>query len=102
MNEIINHEFMCQVIATEDAAHIWDIFCVHVVLLMCVCVCDSNLVVRRGKPEEVVADLIKRLGSVSTVAFHEEVVPTSPPSPQMIASQLRLLMLFRVLTSRSR
>lgn len=39
MNEIINHEFMCRVIATEDAAHIWDIFCVHVVLLMCVCVC---------------------------------------------------------------
>lgn len=29
---------------------------------------------RRGKPEEVVADLIKQLGSVSTVAFHEEVV----------------------------
>lgn len=36
-------------------------------------VSDSNLVVRRGKPEEVVADLIKHLGSVSTVAFHEEV-----------------------------
>uniref|UniRef100_A0A3Q3WT40 Cryptochrome DASH n=1 Tax=Mola mola TaxID=94237 RepID=A0A3Q3WT40_MOLML len=33
----------------------------------------SNLVVRRGKPEEVVADLIKQLGSVSSVAFHEEV-----------------------------
>ncbi|XP_029978740.1 cryptochrome DASH [Sphaeramia orbicularis] len=33
----------------------------------------SNLVVRRGKPEDVVADLIKQLGSVSTVAFHEEV-----------------------------
>lgn len=36
--------------------------------------CDSNLIVRRGKPEEVVASLIKQLGSVSTVAFHEEVV----------------------------
>lgn len=34
----------------------------------------SNLVVRQGKPEEVVVDLIKQLGSVSTVAFHEEVV----------------------------
>ncbi|GLD54707.1 cryptochrome DASH-like protein [Lates japonicus] len=33
----------------------------------------SNLVVRRGKPEDVVAELIKQLGSVSTVAFHEEV-----------------------------
>lgn len=44
---------------------------------VCVCVCDSNLVVRRGKPEEVVADLIKQLGSVSTVAFHEEVILNS-------------------------
>jgi len=46
--------------------------------VMCMCVdlfmCDSNLVVRRGKPEEVVAELIKQLGSVSTVAFHEEVI----------------------------
>ncbi|XP_072306991.1 cryptochrome DASH [Eucyclogobius newberryi] len=33
----------------------------------------SNLIVRQGKPEDVVADLIKQLGSVSTVAFHEEV-----------------------------
>ncbi|KAI4901418.1 hypothetical protein NFI96_018549, partial [Prochilodus magdalenae] len=33
----------------------------------------SNLIVRRGKPEEVVSDLIKQLGSVSAVAFHEEV-----------------------------
>uniref|UniRef100_A0A3Q3KQD9 Cryptochrome DASH n=1 Tax=Mastacembelus armatus TaxID=205130 RepID=A0A3Q3KQD9_9TELE len=33
----------------------------------------GNLVVRRGKPEQVVAELIKQLGSVSTVAFHEEV-----------------------------
>ncbi|XP_054893666.1 cryptochrome DASH [Poeciliopsis prolifica] len=33
----------------------------------------SSLVVRKGKPEEVVADLIKQLGSVSSVAFHEEV-----------------------------
>uniref|UniRef100_A0A665UNE0 Cryptochrome DASH n=1 Tax=Echeneis naucrates TaxID=173247 RepID=A0A665UNE0_ECHNA len=33
----------------------------------------SNLVVRRGKPEDVVAELIKQLGSVTTVAFHEEV-----------------------------
>lgn len=39
-----------------------------------VCVFDSNLVVRRGKPEEVVADLIRQLGSVSSVAFHEEVL----------------------------
>lgn len=43
-------------------------------IIIFVCVCGSNLVVRRGKPEEVVADLIKQLGSVSTVAFHEEVV----------------------------
>lgn len=35
--------------------------------------CDSNLIVRRGKPEEVVASLIQQLGSVSTVAFQEEV-----------------------------
>uniref|UniRef100_A0A1A8F894 Cryptochrome DASH n=1 Tax=Nothobranchius korthausae TaxID=1143690 RepID=A0A1A8F894_9TELE len=41
--------------------------------LVCVYLCNSNLVVRRGKPEEVVADLIKQLGSVSSVAFHEEV-----------------------------
>lgn len=41
---------------------------------LCVRVFDSNLVVRRGKPEDVVADLIKQLGSVSTVAFQEEVV----------------------------
>ncbi|XP_077591772.1 cryptochrome DASH [Stigmatopora nigra] len=33
----------------------------------------SNLVIRRGKPEEVVADLIQQLGSVSTVAFHQEI-----------------------------
>ncbi|XP_077410083.1 cryptochrome DASH isoform X1 [Vanacampus margaritifer] len=33
----------------------------------------SNLVIRRGKPEEVVADLIQQLGSVSVVAFHQEV-----------------------------
>ncbi|NP_001316265.1 cryptochrome DASH [Kryptolebias marmoratus] len=33
----------------------------------------SNLVVRTGKPEEVVADLVRQLGSVSSVAFHEEV-----------------------------
>uniref|UniRef100_A0AAR2K3F7 Cryptochrome DASH n=1 Tax=Pygocentrus nattereri TaxID=42514 RepID=A0AAR2K3F7_PYGNA len=33
----------------------------------------SNLIVRCGKPEEVVSDLIKQLGSVSAVAFHEEV-----------------------------
>lgn len=39
-----------------------------------VCVFDSNLVVRRGKPEEVVADLVRQLGSVSSVAFHEEVL----------------------------
>lgn len=38
------------------------------------CVCDSNLVVRRGKPEDVVAELIQQLGSISTVVFHEEVV----------------------------
>lgn len=29
---------------------------------------------RQGKPEDVVAELIKQLGSVSTVTFHEEVV----------------------------
>lgn len=33
----------------------------------------SNLIVRRGKPDEVVSDLIKQLGSVSAVAFQEEV-----------------------------
>ncbi|KAG5268568.1 hypothetical protein AALO_G00214000 [Alosa alosa] len=33
----------------------------------------SNLVVRRGKPDQVVGDLIKQLGSVTAVAFHEEV-----------------------------
>lgn len=32
----------------------------------------SNLIVRQGKPEDVIADLIKQLGSVSTVAFQEE------------------------------
>ncbi|XP_066572923.1 cryptochrome DASH isoform X2 [Amia ocellicauda] len=31
-----------------------------------------NLLVRKGKPEDVVGDLIKQLGSVSAVAFHEE------------------------------
>lgn len=33
----------------------------------------STLVVRKGKPEDVVSDLITQLGSVSAVAFHEEV-----------------------------
>ncbi|XP_051543717.1 cryptochrome DASH [Myxocyprinus asiaticus] len=33
----------------------------------------STLLVRHGKPEDVVSDLIKQLGSVVTVAFHEEV-----------------------------
>ncbi|NXN18582.1 CRYD protein, partial [Indicator maculatus] len=33
----------------------------------------STLVVRKGKPEDVVNDLITELGSVSAVAFHEEV-----------------------------
>ncbi|XP_006634324.2 cryptochrome DASH [Lepisosteus oculatus] len=33
----------------------------------------SNLLVKRGKPENVVSDLIKQLGSVTAVAFHEEV-----------------------------
>lgn len=33
----------------------------------------STLVVRQGKPEEVVGDLIKQLDSVTAVAFHEEV-----------------------------
>ncbi|NXK08079.1 CRYD protein, partial [Herpetotheres cachinnans] len=33
----------------------------------------STLVVRKGKPEDVVCDLITQLGSVSAVAFHEEV-----------------------------
>ncbi|XP_061852581.1 cryptochrome DASH-like isoform X2 [Colius striatus] len=32
----------------------------------------STLVVRKGKPEDVVYDLITQLGSVSAVAFHEE------------------------------
>ncbi|KAM7123133.1 cryptochrome DASH-like isoform 5-T6 [Ciconia maguari] len=32
----------------------------------------STLVVRKGKPEDVVRDLITQLGSVSAVAFHEE------------------------------
>uniref|UniRef100_A0A8C4KXE0 Cryptochrome DASH n=1 Tax=Dromaius novaehollandiae TaxID=8790 RepID=A0A8C4KXE0_DRONO len=32
----------------------------------------STLVVRKGKPEDVVHDLITQLGSVSAVAFHEE------------------------------
>lgn len=50
---------------------------VCVCVFIFVCVWDSNLVVRRGKPEEVVADLIKQLGSVSTVAFHEEVISLS-------------------------
>lgn len=36
------------------------------------CVC-STLVVRKGKPEDVVRDLISQLGSVSALAFHEEV-----------------------------
>lgn len=40
----------------------------------CVYVYYSNLVVRQGKPEDIVADLIKQLGSVSTVAFQEEVI----------------------------
>lgn len=33
----------------------------------------STLLVRQGKPEDVVGDLIKQLGSVTAVAFHEEV-----------------------------
>ncbi|KAM8967610.1 cryptochrome DASH-like [Pelodytes ibericus] len=33
----------------------------------------SNLVLRRGKPEDVIEDLIIRLGSVSAVALQEEV-----------------------------
>ncbi|NWI12609.1 CRYD protein, partial [Crypturellus soui] len=33
----------------------------------------STLVVRKGKPEDVVHDLITQLGSVSVVVFHEEV-----------------------------
>lgn len=33
----------------------------------------STLVVRQGKPEDVVGDLIKQLDSVTAVAFHEEV-----------------------------
>ncbi|XP_062424752.1 cryptochrome DASH-like isoform X3 [Rhea pennata] len=32
----------------------------------------STLVVRKGKPEDVVCDLIIQLGSVTAVAFHEE------------------------------
>ncbi|NXQ58087.1 CRYD protein, partial [Anthoscopus minutus] len=33
----------------------------------------STLVVRKGKPEDVVQDLITQLGSVTAVVFHEEV-----------------------------
>ncbi|NXS68496.1 CRYD protein, partial [Pandion haliaetus] len=33
----------------------------------------STLVVRKGKPEDVIRDLITQLSSVSAVAFHEEV-----------------------------
>ncbi|XP_065114187.1 cryptochrome DASH isoform X1 [Paramisgurnus dabryanus] len=33
----------------------------------------STLLVRHGKPEDVVSDLIKQLGSVTALAFHEEV-----------------------------
>ncbi|NWV74613.1 CRYD protein, partial [Dasyornis broadbenti] len=33
----------------------------------------STLVVRKGKPEDVVCDLITQLGSVRAVVFHEEV-----------------------------
>ncbi|NXA35801.1 CRYD protein, partial [Eudromia elegans] len=33
----------------------------------------STLVVRKGKPEDVVHDLITQLGSVTVVVFHEEV-----------------------------
>ncbi|NWI68711.1 CRYD protein, partial [Todus mexicanus] len=33
----------------------------------------STLVVRKGKPEDVVRDMIAQLGSVSAVAFQEEV-----------------------------
>ncbi|NXA82963.1 CRYD protein, partial [Thryothorus ludovicianus] len=36
----------------------------------------STLVVRKGKPEDVVCDLITQLGSVTTVVFHEEVRET--------------------------
>lgn len=36
----------------------------------------STLVVRKGKPEDVVCDLITQLGSVSAVVFHEEVRET--------------------------
>ncbi|CAI5789150.1 cryptochrome DASH-like isoform X1 [Podarcis lilfordi] len=32
----------------------------------------SNLVVRKGKPEDVVCDLISQVGSVAAVVFHEE------------------------------
>lgn len=33
----------------------------------------STLLVRHGKPEDVVSDLIKQLGSVTALAFHKEV-----------------------------
>ncbi|NXI10658.1 CRYD protein, partial [Irena cyanogastra] len=36
----------------------------------------STLVVRKGKPEDVVCDLITQLGSVTAVVFHEEVRET--------------------------
>lgn len=54
-------------LSTQDTADIMFFFFTFVF------VWDSNLVVRQGKPEDVVAALIKQLGSVSTVAFHEEV-----------------------------
>lgn len=40
---------------------------------MYACYMCSTLLVRHGKPEDVVSDLIKQLGSVTAVAFHEEV-----------------------------
>lgn len=65
-----------RLLSIQDAACLaWGdlgLTCVRVCLFLCLC--DSNLVVRRGKPEHVVAELIKQLGSVSTVAFQKEVV----------------------------
>ena len=50
------------------------IVCVCVCVFLCVCV--STLVVRRGRPEEVVADLVRSLPFVSAVVFHQEVGST--------------------------
>ncbi|XP_044281217.1 cryptochrome DASH-like [Varanus komodoensis] len=44
----------------------------------------SNLVIRKGKPEDVVRDLIVQVGSVAAVAFHEEVTKEELDVEQML------------------